>query len=160
MTAQFNIAEVFELAMQMERNGARFYREAAQQVSGPQARGLLERLAEMEVEHENIFRRLATLVSATPEAYSYDPENEGLKYLQALVSRAVFDDASDSFRLLASRPSAHDVLTTAVRMENESIAYYTGIREFIRAEEKGKVDEIIREEMSHVVMLTNLLTSL
>ena len=55
MTFDFNADEIFEMAEQMERNGANFYRDAADNISDGKNKELLLRLADMEVEHEKTF---------------------------------------------------------------------------------------------------------
>ena len=54
--------------------------------------------------------------------------------------------------------SMTDVLRKAIALEKESIAFYTGIKELVPAEfGKGRIDDIIREEMRHVRMLSERL---
>jgi rubrerythrin len=45
MSYGFNAEEIFMMAEQIERNGAKFYREAAQNVSGPEPKQILLGLA-------------------------------------------------------------------------------------------------------------------
>ncbi len=58
MAAVFSADEVLEMALQIERNGAAFYRRAAQGADDPDAAVLLRELGKMEEEHESLFRRL------------------------------------------------------------------------------------------------------
>ena len=48
MSDLFNAEEVLEIACQIERNGAGYYRQAAERVSDPAARQMLLDLAAME----------------------------------------------------------------------------------------------------------------
>ena len=48
MSNEFNIYEIFEMAEQIERNGALFYRKSAESVTDPDGKKLLMELAEME----------------------------------------------------------------------------------------------------------------
>ena len=50
----FDADEIFEMAEQIEHNGAKFYRKAAEPIAGGN-RDLLLRLAVMEDEHERTF---------------------------------------------------------------------------------------------------------
>ena len=54
--------EVLEIAEFMERNGAKFYRTAAEDASG-EIRNLLLSLAEMEEDHEKTFRGMRSALS-------------------------------------------------------------------------------------------------
>ena len=55
MSITFNFDEVFEIAEQIERDGARFYRSAADKFSDSTARDKLLELAAMEDKHEKTF---------------------------------------------------------------------------------------------------------
>ena len=54
MEVVFNADEVMEMAEQLERNGARFYREASERVADSPTRIMLLQLSMMEEEHERI----------------------------------------------------------------------------------------------------------
>ena len=92
MGVTFNAFEIFEMAEQIERNGARFYQKAAQCVSNAKSKQTLAMLAEMERGHEKIFADMRKQLSEKdPELRAFDPENEMSLYLQALASGHVFD---------------------------------------------------------------------
>ena len=55
MSLPFNPSEILEMAEQIERNGARFYRLAAEGTVDSRNRQLLVHLAAMEDEHEKTF---------------------------------------------------------------------------------------------------------
>ena len=67
MGIEFNADEIFEIAEQIERNGAGFYRRAAEAVEDSQKRRILLDLASREDEHEKTFAamRLTDAVSFT-----------------------------------------------------------------------------------------------
>ncbi|MFC2170988.1 ferritin family protein, partial [Calditrichota bacterium] len=54
----YNIDEVFEMAEQIERDGADFYRKAAAHVDVEEGKTLLLELASMEDDHEVVFAKL------------------------------------------------------------------------------------------------------
>ena len=159
MTTAFNTTEIFEMAEQIERNGARFYRKAAQDATGLRARGLFEKLAQMEDDHESLFREMKGNSGDSSLSFDNSPDNEALLYLQALVSGRIFDD--DPTAMLESQFDLQVVLRKAIALERDSIAFYTGIQQLALDEPTRKaVVEIIREEMSHVTYLSNMLNSL
>ena len=70
----FNADEIFEMAGQIERNGARFYRKAAERADG-ECREMLLRLAAKEEDHERTFAAMrAELGPQQPT--TFDPDNE------------------------------------------------------------------------------------
>ena len=56
MGVTFNAGEVLEIALQIERNGRKFYTRAAQGTTDEQAKKILQTLADWELEHEAIFK--------------------------------------------------------------------------------------------------------
>ncbi|MFA4986955.1 MAG: ferritin family protein [Candidatus Brocadiia bacterium] len=156
MTALFNAQEIFEIAEQMERNGAKFYRKAAEGATAAGARSLLVSLAEMEDTHERIFAAMRTrFFGEVNDEITVDPDSLAAKYLQALVEGKIFNLRGDPAAKLKGTEKLHDLLTTAIGLERDTIAYYTGIKEIVPEDlGKDKIDAIIREEMSHVTTLT------
>ena len=162
MEGTFNIDEVFEMAEQMERNGARYYRKAAENAKDAESRGLLLELAQMEDDHEKFFSNMRTRI-ASPEFgnLSYDPHGEAAHYLQSMMHGRVFGIKGDPTRVLTGEETLEHVLVTAIQLEKDTIVFYSGIKEMMPAElGKDKIDAIIREEMSHVTLLNRRLGEL
>ncbi|HEB84733.1 MAG TPA: rubrerythrin [Bacteroidetes bacterium] len=157
MSASFNIDEVFEIAEQIERNGAKYYRKAAGYMEDPEAVTLLEDLAAMEDEHEQVFAGLRTRLAASEFGETvFDPDNEAAQYLQALADGAVFDPNADPADRLKGTESLGEILEIAITLEKESINYYLGVKEVVpESLGRDRVDTIIKEEMGHVTLLTN-----
>ncbi|MDA8085502.1 MAG: ferritin family protein [Nitrospiraceae bacterium] len=153
----FNAFEVFEMAEQVERNGSAFYRKAAGAAKDEGLKEVLLQLSGMEQEHVRIFSSMKQELSGQPWAEGFEEENEAVLYLRALASGEVFDQKENPADLVETM-SMTDVLRKAIALEKESIAFYTGIKELVPAEfGKGRIDDIIREEMRHVRMLSERL---
>ncbi len=74
MAMPFNADEVFEMAEQIERNGGKFYRAAAEKF--PAVRELLLKLAEMEDNHERTFANMRAELSTKETAQTvFDPDS-------------------------------------------------------------------------------------
>jgi len=130
MAMPFNADEVFEMAEQIERNGGIFYRAAAEKFPGVSK--VLLGLAEMEDEHLKTFADMRADLSGTElEEPVFDPD------------------------------TPEDVLKMAIGVERDSIAFYVGLKEAVsRKAGKDKVDDIIKEEMGHIVTLNEKLQDL
>jgi len=159
MPTRFNAGEVFGMAIRIERNGARFYRKAAESAEGPR-RALLLRLATDEDEHEATFTALREEL-APGDAGALDPEEQVGRYLGALADEEVFDVHADPSEKLTGNEPLEEILATAIGLEKESIVFYLGVQEAM-PENLGreKVHFIIREEMDHVAQLTGELAAL
>ena len=157
MSITFNAFEIFEIAEQLERNGAKFYRKAARSIADQDLRQILLELADMEAEHEETFAGMRKQLSESDKDWQlrvFDPENELSLYLQAMANGHVFDLRKDPSKQLRSTETVEDILKLAIDAEKDSIVFYLGLKDFvpIRAG-KDKVEEIIKEEMSHIAVL-------
>ena len=152
----FNMDEVFEIAEQIEKNGAKFYREAADGIKTPSNKDLLIELATMEDQHQKTFAVLRTQLSEGEKAPTvFDPSNEAVLYLRALADIRVF------FEKKIDTSSMEEILKAALLAEKDSIVFYLGMKDLVPDDfGKEKIDHIIKEEMSHIKLLSNKLLEL
>lgn len=156
MSYEFNADEVFEIAEQIERNGAKFYRTAANNIADASKKKLLNDLAEMEVEHEQTFKKLRSELTRNEKVMTtFDPEGEAESYLRSLADTRVFyEKAIDS-------TSFKEILKSAITAEKDSIVFYLGMKDVVPSHlGKDKLDGIIKEEMSHIRLLSKELLDL
>ena len=159
---QFSIDEIFEIAEQIERNGAKFYRSAADMTRDNEQQRLLTNLAAMEDEHERTFAGLRQqLVTDLKRDTVYEADDSAAQYLWAWADKAVFDMEADPFAILTSGANIEEILHVAIGREKESVVYYEGLKGGISVEDdRAKVDAIIQEELQHVAMLTRAIRQL
>ena len=160
MGMPFNADEVFEMAEQIERNGGKFYRAAAEKF--PAVSEVLLGLAAMEDEHLKTFVDMRAELSGTEvEETVFDPDGQAQMYLRVMADGHVFDLKADPADKLAATDTPEDVLKTAIGVERDSIAFYVGLKEAVsRKAGKDKVEDIIKEEMGHIVTLNEKLQDL
>jgi len=161
MTIDFNADEIFEMAEQIERNGARFYRTAAERATEKNERQMLLGLAAMEDEHENVFAAMRETLSTSEKlSTTFDPYGEAASYLRAMADGHVFDTKTDPADFLTGGESIEDILKKAIELEKDSIVFYLGMKEMIpKRLGKEKIDHIIKEEMEHIVSLNKELAA-
>lgn len=152
MALDFNADEIFEMAEQIERNGAVFYRKAAETVTGEEKDFLLE-LAKMEDDHEVTFKALRKELSAAQkESATFDPDDMAPQYLKALADTRVF------FEKDVDTSTMKEILKAAITAEKDSIVFYIGMKELVPEKMgKNRIDDIIKEEMSHIRLLSGRL---
>ena len=162
MSFEFNADEILEMAQHIERNGARFYRRAAELVEEVAIRKLLEDLAAWEDGHERAFVTMrADLAAHESEPQVFDPEHEISMYLRAMADGHVFDARVDPADTLTGRESAEDILRMAIGQEKDSIVFYTGLKEMIsQTAGKERIEAIIKEEMGHIGFLNREIAAL
>jgi len=150
MGLDFNADEVFEIALQIEKNGAKFYRDASEKIKDPNKKQLLINLAEMEEEHEKTFKTMKSeLLTDEKLQTTFDPEGESERYLQALADTRVFYEKD------VDTTSLKEILKSAITAEKDSIVFYLGIKDVVPENlGKQKLDTIIKEEMGHISLLS------
>lgn len=152
----WNADEVFEIAEQIEIDGANFYRKAASVSSDQQLKTLLLELADQEDQHKQTFSKIrAEMKKELNLDDSWDPEGIVRTYLQRFASGQVFDIKVKPEELLSRIDTPLKVLQLAIGLEKDSIAFYVGIVQMV-PESLGKqwVEKIIQEEMKHIIVLT------
>lgn len=156
MSYDFNADEIFEIAEQIERNGAKFYRKSAESVADADKKKFLIHLAEMEDEHEQTFKSLRVDLSENEKVITtFDPEGEAEYYLRSLADTRVFYEKE------IDATSLKEIFKSAITAEKDSIVFYLGMKDIVPAHMgKEKLDDIIKEEMSHISLLSRELLSL
>jgi len=87
-----NAGDIFEIAAQIERNGARFYREAAATVSDPESASELKKLAAMEDDHELMFLEMKKdLIADDGDVEWFLEDDDSVLYLQSFAKGQIFD---------------------------------------------------------------------
>lgn len=156
MSIRYNADEVFEMAEQIERNGAKFYRRAAELASEAGASEMMQELAEMEDEHEKTFAKMrADLYEEERKSVVFDPDDEAAFYLRAMADNHVFDTKVDPSARLTGEESREEVLRMAIGLEKDSIVFYVGMKQFVPERlGKSRMDGIIQEEYGHIATLS------
>jgi len=153
MPNKFNMNDIFEIAVRIEKNGAVFYRNAAKKINDEQNKKFLLDLAEMEDDHSVTFSNMQKeLKIQETMTTDFDPDDENLAYLKTLADTRIFlkNDQPDE--------SLQHILTTAIQTEKDSIAFYLGMKELVPANSgKEKINDIIKEEMNHIKILAEKL---
>ncbi len=156
MIYEFNANDIFSMAEQMERNGVNFYKNASKEVQEPEIKKLLDDLAHMEEMHEKTFMAMkAELNEQEKEQTVFDPDGEAALYLRALADTRVF------FEKEIDISSLEGIFKAAIEAEKDSIIFYLGMKDAVPENYgKSKLENIIKEEMSHVKILSNELALL
>jgi rubrerythrin len=145
----FSAGEIYHLAIQIEKNGEKFYREALEKISNPVLRELIIWLADQELEHQEWF-------SKRKEGLGQKADDSDLEEAGNALLQNILGDQSFSLKEadLSSLSSMADLLRMAVEFENDSILFYEMVGSFIEDEETSKkLQEIIEEERRHIELL-------
>jgi len=155
MSYDFTADNVFEMAEQIEKNGAAFYRQAANDINDPEAKNFLLDLAAMEDNHEQTFSAMRKQLTESEKVQTvFDPDDETALYLKALADTRVF------FEKELETSSMTAILKAAILAEKDSIVFYLGMKDLVpEGLGQSKLDNIIKEEMSHIKLLSHRLVT-
>lgn len=162
MSIPYSADEIFEMAEQIERNGASFYRRAAELAQRADVRDLLNELAKMEDSHEAMFASLRAQLSAeASQASTFDPYGEMSLYLQAAADTHIFNVRKDVRELLTGKETIEDILNMAIGFEKDSIVFFLGMHDYV-PENLGKKEMgvLVEQEMQHLTDLSKQLAAL
>ena len=156
MSYDFNANDILEMAEQIERNGAVFYKTAAEIIDDATEKAFLLELAAMEEDHEKTFTGIKSgLSDKEKELPVFDPDGENSMYLRSLADTRVFFEK----QLPDSSYTMADILSDAITAEKDSIVFYLGMKGFVpKGLGKDRIDAIIEEEMKHIRLLSQKLS--
>lgn len=162
MSITFNADEVFEMAEQIEHNGAVFYREAARVAPDASSKKMFSDLAVMEDGHERTFASMRKELSAgDKEPTAFDPDNQVVAYLKTMADFHGMEGKASPGQKFTGKETVKDILKTALQAEKNSIAFYVGIKDLLTGKSgKERVQAIIIEEMAHVSTIGGKLQAL
>ena len=145
----FSMREIFDLAIQIEKNGEQYYRDAMKEISNPSLRSMLEWLAEEEEKHQIWF-------SERKEKLHTEGDALELEEMGSSILQSILGDQSFSLKEadLSKIDSVEAYIQLAIEFEKDSILFYEMIGSFIEdTETSEKLNEIIAEENRHIELL-------
>jgi len=149
----FNLGDIIDIAVRIEKNGEATYRKAMEEVSDPGLSSALNRLATDELEHEKWFESLREQVKLP----GVDPalEEMGKTMLQGILGDKAFSISEADFSRIENVKA---LLKVSIEFETDTILFYEMIMAFIEDEKTiGSLNSIIAEENRHVRVLTESL---
>lgn len=145
----FSMRDVLDIAVKLEENGERIYREASRNTADPRLAELLRHLADQEAEHARWFAALPAQCP-TPDTDSA-LARMGRGMLRNVVGEGCLSlDDVDFTRI----DSVVQLLETAIDFENDTVTFFEMIAGFVQDPETlTRLQSIIQEEMRHASAL-------
>jgi rubrerythrin len=142
----FSASEIFDIAIQIEENGERFYRQAVLQVTDEHLKELLIWLAEQEMHHRELFVEMKSAFKRAPED-RWAEEASGAILQSAMGEHGFSLDEVD----FSTIPNEEALMKVAIGFEQDGITFYELISSFVTdAEARMGLDRIIQEERAHI----------
>ena len=152
MSVTFHGSEVLEIAINIERNGVEFYREAAKKAKDERLKALFEELSLWEAQHVRDFTALKGMVDADwAESYA---GTEAEIYMKALADSRVFTEVERWAEEALRSGDPKEAIKAAVIAEKESILLYYAMLDATKGRSKEVVREILKQEKAHLAALS------
>jgi rubrerythrin len=145
----FSMAEIIDLAIQIEKNGERIYRKALEKMSDPSLASLLQHLADEEVEHAKWFSEMRLTIKQTTDDSPLAEKGKSL--LRGVLGGQAFSLGDADFSKI---DRVQSLLKLAIEFERDTVLFYEMIRSVIEDKETlDQLDAIIEEENRHAEVL-------
>jgi rubrerythrin len=151
----FSLKDIIDIALQIEQNGERVYRNAAGNVNDPSLKSMLTWLADEEARHVEWF---AALKMSAPDGGDY-PEQEkmGKELLQNAVGAHSFALEDADF---LSMEKIEDLIRVAIEFEKDTALFYKMLQPLIEVQKTlDQLHAIVQEEENHARRLKTFLES-
>jgi len=161
MVMTFTADEIYEIAEEIERNAAEFYREAAERCPNEDIKKLLLDMSETENEHLKTFQNMREKLAEEVGLSIFDPFGRSAEYLQAIADARSWEGRINPMQALTGNETAKEIIEFAMESEKEMVVFYVGLKDLVYFKAgKDKVEEIIIEELNHICALLTKLKSL
>jgi len=148
----FSIIEIIEIAVQIEKNGEKVYREAIGQSKNPELDHLLLEIADEESEHADWFLALKDEIEKNQDRPQVKEMDSAL--VEDLIGKQAFSLADVNFSMVKNSEALIDIF---IEFENDTILFYEMLKTFLVDEKTIEhLEKIIREEGSHIEKFDNL----
>lgn len=156
MTIAFSADEVFEMGMDVEKNGEAYYKKAAELAKDPLIKDVFVYLAGEEQKHWETFKELRDSLppkSSTPTVG--DPEGQEGLYLDALVKSRLFNSEREAEEVASEAGDEVEALKAALTFEKDTILFFQNMKSMTREDlGRDKIDMLIDEERKHVIRIS------
>lgn len=156
MAYNFNAAEVFKIAIQIEENGKQFYEQGQKIIGDAGVKNLFTELAKQEVEHKKKFESLREQLPAGAAAPTvWDPDNELDQYLKMMADQHVFISGESVEAKLAEVKDARSALKMAMDFEKDSVIFFLTLEDATEGKQSQDfIRSLVKEEQEHLRRLS------
>ena len=145
----FTLHEIYDLSIQIEKNGERFFRESEKKISNPSLKTLFLWLADQEVRHSHWFMQKKASSKTSAETLALDKMSG--KMLQGILGNQRFSLGDVD---LDHIDTVQGLLSIAIEFEEDTIIFFRMLKSLIDDDESLRgIDEIIEEEKHHISAL-------
>jgi rubrerythrin len=146
--------EALKVAMNLEEEGLKFYREMGDKTKKLTVKATFSRLAKDEVEHFNTFEKLHRELSGKLSPTGWVLDEELRSYLGSVIETGVFYDASYLPKATIKTLSERDAFLIGAQAEKDSILFFTeASQKSTNPSSRKAFLWILEEEKKHLAIL-------
>lgn len=156
----YNAGEVYEIGIEIEKNGKEFYFKAADKAENPIAKKFFTDLANWEDKHIQLFQEFKSKINTPDDDMLLDLDNAQSAYLKAVADTHIFLKNVNIENIVNGCVTVKDMLNIAIQFEKDSVNLYNTIMSLVPAKlGKDKIQILIDEEIKHVSILEEKLNA-
>lgn len=145
----FSAYEILDIAIKLEKNGEKVYREAMDQTGDLSLKELLKWMADEEVKHAEWFSELKSEVELNENHHLIREMSEDL--VSEFVGEQSFSLKDVDFSAIKG---TRELIEVFIEFERDTVLFYEMLESFIIDEETGeKLNRILEEENDHISKL-------
>ena len=149
----FNAAEIIDMGIEKEKKRRDFYGRASEEFKEADLKKLFSDLRNWEDEHIKKFTGIRDSIKDAEIEESY--QGEFTAYIGALVDDKLYAHVSaSSFTKNIRTPL--DAIQWGIGFEKDAILFFNELLEYMPAENKEKVKQLVEEEKKHIIYLAEL----
>ena len=159
MSIEIDADEVLKMAEQIETDASAFYERLGSIVKDAGSRQALFELAVMETDHKHVFTGLRERYapgSSTEGPVAPGEVPEEWPGFVEYVNSGIREHLSARF---TGRETRQEVMQRAIAFEKDTIVFFASMKKVLTgAAEKAEIDQVIAEEVGHILSLTTQLS--
>lgn len=153
MSKSFDIKALVKVAVLDERSGKELYRKMSKKARDGAVQEIFSSLVEQEKRHEKRFQQMLDDLESSGEETSGQYPDEYVDYLELLISEG---GGSEAHRNLSENPTDLSMIELAMSFERDQLSLQRDMGTVLGEKHRDLIDEIIEEEMGHLVTLSRV----
>ena len=149
MGSKYAGSEILQMAIEIEQKGKLFYENMADSINDLKVKKLFRFLAEEEVQHEIVFKKMLSSIETFTESSVFD-QHELHLYFRSFVGDNVIPSKNQEKELLNDLGNINSALDKAFNLEKAAILYFHELKNLTNEKDSIIIDDIIREERIHI----------
>jgi len=150
MRKTFDIKALVRVAVLDERSGKKLYKKMSEKARNRLVQDTFTTLVAQETIHEERFQQMLDELESAGEETSGQYPDEYVDYLELLISEG------GGHRNIPENPTDFSMIERAMSFEKEQLSLQRDMGEVLGERHQALIDEIVREEMDHLVTLSRL----